>query len=187
MKKISKEQEYHLIREFINLEFQIQDKIGEIKYCKTTTEKSYIKQFVKDLKAKLTIASNELKDIENPQASKEILDHLNSFLYLFKYRISNPKIDLPISRCQGKCFNDFYIAKILAEVRFVINGDFKDLRKPFFLSLTSDQADGLDNFKLKSFLEQEISNLQAILPLNYVALKYFHKGFAKRLTSLTDN
>jgi hypothetical protein len=84
MKTISKEQEYSLIKELLDLEKQLHIHDMEKMYCNTPSEKLKNESEQKVLKASIVKISNNLIEIDNPQASKEIKDFLVRFLYQMK-------------------------------------------------------------------------------------------------------
>lgn len=184
MKTITIEQEYQLIEKLIDLEKQLHNNENKKIYCTTSIEKSKNLQVDKSIRAMLMLTINELKDIENPLASMEILDHLKALLYQLKHEISNPDIDYPISRSQNRGFNDFFVSKILIEVKTIIDAESQSLTTPIII-LTSDEKDGFDKIKLRSFFEEEINIVQRLKPVNYIALQDYYKGFADRLFIIT--
>ncbi|MDP4273084.1 MAG: hypothetical protein Q8907_02280 [Bacteroidota bacterium] len=185
MKTITKEQEYKLISQKLDLEKQIHFNEMDKQFCTNPSEIASIELVLKDLKVSLTNISNELTDISTPLASIEIKDSLIRTFIQMKSAISNVKYDLPISRSQSLIFENYFASKILDEINRAMNGDFYGLASPF-LYLTTDPNDSFDRKQLISFFDSEINILKNLSSVNYIILKTYYQEFVSRLLKLIE-
>lgn len=154
MTEITKEEEYKLIRSLLTIENRIHRVEIELQFCTDEAERFPIESSLKELKETREQLFLVLTEIENPQASIEIKYHLIQIFYEMRASIMDVKYDLPISRNQGLVLEDYFISKILDEIKRVMDGGYYGLSSPF-LYFSTDPEDSVDRKKIIFFSTQK--------------------------------
>ena len=131
----------------------------------------------------LEVIIAKLNEFENAKTSQIIRDKIISTFTQIRISKSNKHFGLYVSKSQSMITDEWYIGKILIEIKKIINLDFGGFSKPF-LNLTDDSKDGIEIETYNKFLEKEIEIISGISLLNYNKLRIYYKEFTQRLNDL---
>lgn len=185
MESIYKEQEYEMIKRMLDLKIKLDLVEVESHYCNSSAESLENENSKKGFKAILEQINIELLGIENPLASKEILEILIQTFHNMIKEISVGNTNIPISKNQGLIIDNYFVLRILDEVKKIVILDFHGMNKPFLYGST-DPSDSFSRNDLIQFLGDEIAILNNFPNVNYILITDYFQEFQERLFSLID-
>ena len=185
MKSIEKNEEYSLINYLLKLEDQLCSKKVDRFNCLNAHEIAKNEYTQKELSESIGKVKDQLAEIISGSTSINIIESLRKRFNQMKTEISEEKNDFAISLKQGTVLDNYFAAKILYEIKCVVNSDLQELRKPF-LYFTDDTLDSLDKSQLIAFYETEIDVLSKIEPVNYLKIREYYSNFEGKLEKICN-
>lgn len=183
MNAISKEEEYQYIKELLENE----EKLRFIKKVlldglpQVNKNKIEVEIDLKAYEKKSDDINSILLNVEFSNASNEIVRILIQKFNEMKAIILAYSYGLPISSNHGTMFQNYFIGKIVFEIKNVVTGNFLSISRPFIYPPT-DSKKQLDSSDVIKFFEEEIKILNSLNPKNYHVVMSYYDDFVKRIT-----
>jgi len=185
MKQITKEEEKRKIEELIKLERKLHMIEMEKPYCESSQDILQNRTSEEKLKESIKQISDELSNLENPLASKEISGFIIKSFNLMKEDIQNIKYNLLVSRSQGLCIENYFASKIIEVIDHVMKTNYGLISSPF-MYITHDPEDGIEKERLIDFFDSEIEIISNIDKIDYLKLKDYYDSLIERLRKLIE-